>query len=321
MDVVIVGGGLEGMAAAWALAERGMRDVLVLERGTVGPGATGMSSGVVHCRYGTPSSAAMAWRSLQIFEKAEEILGASVGFRRTGHLVGVGPLDVRALEAGVAMQRALGIDVYLVGRDDAARLRPAAELKDFAAFAYEPRGGYGDAHRTAHAFGRAAMRAGARIRQHAPVAALTASRDRVTGVRLADGQEIAAGTVVVAAGPWSPALVAPLGVDLPDASFASLYAGCHDATPGFAPVIGPAGPEGLFVAAGFGGHGYATSPAVGTLIADLLCEGASTDPDVPAADFALRRFAHGRPPSPRQAFAGTAIPFRARSTAPRRILL
>ena len=59
-DVVIVGGGIEGAAAAWALARRGVTDVLVVERSTVGSGMTGKSSGIVRCHYGVSSLAAMA---------------------------------------------------------------------------------------------------------------------------------------------------------------------------------------------------------------------------------------------------------------------
>ena len=58
---LVVGGGLEGLAIAWSLAERGETDVLVLERDTLCSGMTGKSSAVVRCHYGTASLAAMAW--------------------------------------------------------------------------------------------------------------------------------------------------------------------------------------------------------------------------------------------------------------------
>ena len=70
--VVIVGGGLEGAATAWALAERGVTDVVVCERGTVASGMTGKSSGIVRCHYGVSSLAAMAAYGLEVFEKAEK---------------------------------------------------------------------------------------------------------------------------------------------------------------------------------------------------------------------------------------------------------
>ena len=47
--------------------------------------------------------------------------------------------------------------------------------------------------------------------------------------------------------------------------------------------------------AGFAGHGFKISPAVGDLVADLVFEGDSTDPDIPASDFRLERFAEGKP--------------------------
>ena len=89
-DVVIVGGGIEGAAAAWALSQRGVTDVVVAERNTVGSGMTGKSSGIVRCHYGVSSLAAMATVGLEVFEKAEEIFGTDIGFRQTGYVVGVG---------------------------------------------------------------------------------------------------------------------------------------------------------------------------------------------------------------------------------------
>lgn len=374
-DVVVVGGGLEGAATAWALAQRGVTDVVVCERDTVGSGGTGKSSGVVRCHYGVSSLAAMANAGLEVFEQAADVLGEDVGFVQTGYVVGVGPENVDALRASLANQRALGVETQEIDRDEVARLWPAADLDDFAAFGWEPRGGYGDAYRTAQAFAAAARRSGVRIRQGTPVAEVLADGGRVTGVRLADGSTVAAGTVVVAAGPWSVALLAPLGIDLPvrvhreaivlldpgtdlgavpvfsdlvslqyiraegggkllfgnsdlsvpepadpdaylnratddflemavgkvahrfpgleNASVSGTYAGCYDVTPDFNPVISETPVEGLVVAAGFSGHGFKISPAVGRLVADLVVDGKSSHPDVPESDFRLSRFAEG----------------------------
>jgi glycine/D-amino acid oxidase-like deaminating enzyme len=214
-EVVVIGGGVAGLSTARALVELGVTDVVVLERDTLGSGGTGKSSGVVRCHYGIRSLAAMAWHALPVLEHATEILGAPSGYTNTGYLVGVGPENLGALRANVAMQRSLGIEVELVGHDTARRLWPAARLDDFAEFAYEPRGGYGDGHQTAMAFAVAARRGGARLRQRAGVAAIELTGTTVTGVRLTDGDRIGAGHVVLAAGPWSPALAAPLGLDVP----------------------------------------------------------------------------------------------------------
>ncbi len=211
----MIGGGVAGLSTARALVELGMTDVLVLERDTVGSGGSGKSSGIVRCHYGIPSLAAMAWHALPVLERAEEILGAPSGYTRTGYLVGVGRQNLGALRANVAMQRRLGIETDLVGHDVARELWPNAELDEFAEFAYEPRGGYGDGHQTALAFATAARRGGARLDQHARVAALDVRHDRVVGVVLADGCRVGAAQVVLAAGPWSTALAASVGLDLP----------------------------------------------------------------------------------------------------------
>ncbi|OCB52276.1 FAD-dependent oxidoreductase [Mycobacterium vulneris] len=214
-DVVIVGGGLEGAAAAWALSQRGVTDVTVLERNTVGSGMTGKSSGIVRCHYGVSSLAAMATVGLDVFENAEEYFGTDIGFRQTGYVVGVGEPNVDNLRKSLAAQREVGVQTEEIDAADVAELWPWADLEPFAAFGWEARGGYGDAYQTAQAFAVSARAAGVRIHQGANVTGLILDRDRVTGVELADGTRVSAGTVVVATGVWTRPFLAPYGLDIP----------------------------------------------------------------------------------------------------------
>lgn len=379
-DVVIVGGGLEGAAAAWALSRRGVTDVVVLERNTVGSGMTGKSSGIVRCHYGVSSLAAMAAVGLEVFEQGEELFGTDIGFRQTGYVVGVGEQNVESLRKSLAAQRAVGVDTEEIDKAEVAKLWPFADLTPFAAFGWEARGGYGDAYQTAQAFSTTARAAGVRVRQGATVTELLIEDSRVTGVRLADGTEIGAGTVVVATGVWTRPFLAPYGVDVPikvireqivminpgvatgpvpvfsdlvslqyvrpevggdilfgnsdlpsyadidpadpddylnrateafvdvtvdkvgtrfpgfaDAAISSSYAGCYDVTPDWNPVISAGPLEGLVIAAGFSGHGFKIAPAVGQLVADIIVDGHSSDPRIPASDFRFSRFAEDDP--------------------------
>jgi sarcosine oxidase, subunit beta len=370
-EIVIIGAGVSGLSTARALVEAGVGDVVVVDRGTIGSGGSGKSSGIVRCHYGIRSLAAMAWHALPILEQAEETLGAASGYRRTGYLVGVGPENRGALRSNVAMHRSIGIEVDLVGHDTAQELWPAADLRDFAEFAFEPRGGYGDGHQTAYAFSVAARRGGARILQHCAVAGIELQRDRAVGVSLANGERIAAGQVVLAAGPWSVPLARAVGIDLPiraqraqillvdpgrpvgpvpvfsdlvslqyvrgegtsillgdsdhsrpewadpdryreragddeltamvprfehrfpgiSGSLSSSYAGCYDVTPDYNPVISASPVHGLWLCAGFSGHGYKISPSVGELLCDMITIGRSRHPDVDHHDFRWERFA------------------------------
>jgi glycine/D-amino acid oxidase-like deaminating enzyme len=217
-DVVIVGGGIEGAATAWALAQRGVTDVVVVERNTVGSGMTGKSSGIVRCHYGVSSLAAMATTALEVFEKPQEFLGdhaTDIGFRQTGYVVGVGEPNVDALRKSVAAQRAVGVQTEEIDAAEVAELWPFADLSPFAAFAWEARGGYGDAYQTAQAFAVSARAAGVRVRQGATMTDLLLDGDRATGVRLADGTEVSAGTVVIATGVWTRELLARYGIEVP----------------------------------------------------------------------------------------------------------
>jgi len=376
VKTVIIGGGLIGLSVARALAERGTSDVLVLERHQLAGGGTGKSSGIVRTHYGVPSIAAMAWRSLPVFEQ----LGAEVGFRQTGYCVLVGEENVEPLKANTAMHQGLGVDVDLIDPDQLQSLWPMMNVDDVALASYEPRGGFADATQLALHFGQRARQHGARIRQRAPVARIRTSGDRVTGVELDGGEVVEADLVICATGWWTRSLAETLGIDLPmeayrsellvvdageplpdlpvvsdlvslqycrvegagqflvgnsdhsdfqkklvdpddysnvageasilayaekvmhrfpgfpDPSVTHSYAGVYDVLPDWNPVIAPVdGLEGLILCAGFAGHGFKISPAVGDLVADLVLEGDSTDPAIPASDFRLERFAEGRP--------------------------
>ena len=214
-DIVIVGGGLEGAAAAWALSQRGVTDVVVAERNTVASGMTGKSSGIVRCHYGVSSLAAMATVGLEVFEKADEIFGHDIGFRQTGYVVGVGEPNVENMRKSLAAQRAVGVQTEEIDAAEVARMWPWADLSPFAAFGWEARGGYGDAYQTAQAFATSARAAGVRLKQGTPVTDLLLDGDRVTGVRTADGTEISAGTVVVATGVWARPFLLRYGIDVP----------------------------------------------------------------------------------------------------------
>lgn len=214
-DVVIVGGGLEGAAAAWALSQRGITDVIVSERNTVGSGMTAKSSGVVRCHYGVSSLAAMAAAGLETFEKSQEIFGQDIGFRQTGYVVGVGEPDVENMRKSLAAQRTVGVQTEEIDAAEVAKMWPWADLSPFAAFGWEARGGYGDAYQTAQAFMTSARGAGVQLRQGNGVTELLVVGDTVTGVRTANGTEISAGTVVVATGAWTRPLLLRHGIDVP----------------------------------------------------------------------------------------------------------
>lgn len=214
-DVVIVGAGVIGTSTAYALLQRGVTDITILERHTVAAGGTAKSAGIVRCHYGVTSVAALALASLEFFENAEEILGADIGFEQVGYLVGVGAENREPFTASVKHQQSLGVPTEFIDHDAVRELWPTAFLDDFDTFCWEPRGGYGDGYATAQGFAAYLRDHGVTIRQGAEVAEILTEGTKATGVKLTDGEIVPAGTVILAGGPWVPALTTPLGIDVP----------------------------------------------------------------------------------------------------------
>src|SRR4029077_20216406 len=68
-DVVIVGGGVHGLAIAYELAKRGVRDVAVLEKAYIGAGASGRNTAIIRSNYRTPEGVAFYDESVRIYER------------------------------------------------------------------------------------------------------------------------------------------------------------------------------------------------------------------------------------------------------------
>ena len=155
---------------------------------------TGKSSGIVRCHYGVSSLAAMATVGLEVFENAARRSSATTSASaRPATSSGWANRTSDSLRKSLAAQRAVGVQTEEIDAAEVAAMWPHADLEPFAAFAHEPRGGYGDAYQTAQAFAVAARGAGVRVRQGAAVTGLLLDGDRVTGVRLADGSEVSRG--------------------------------------------------------------------------------------------------------------------------------
>jgi glycine/D-amino acid oxidase-like deaminating enzyme len=214
-EVVIIGAGVIGAATARELVLRGVTDITILDRDSVGSGGTGKSAGIIRCHYGVTSVAALALASLEFFENATELVGAEIGFEQVGYLVGVGEENAAPFRASLANQRSLGVETIEITPDEVKVFWPTAYTDDFETFCFEPRGGYGDGYATVQAIAAWLRDKGVTIRQGAAVAAILTDGTKATGVKLADGEVIPAGTVLVAAGAWSVPLLSPLGIELP----------------------------------------------------------------------------------------------------------
>jgi glycine/D-amino acid oxidase-like deaminating enzyme len=213
-DVVVIGGGVMGTSIAFNLARRRAGRVLLLEKGTVCSGTSAKSSAIVRTHYTTRPTAQMALLARGIFERWADEVGGEAGFVRTGMLF-VGPPGSRdRVERTLRMNQEVGIEASLIGVDDVRQISPHLRIPEGAAVVWEPRSGYGSPHEVASSFARRFTELGGDLRQSTPVTRIDTDGGRVRAVNTPRG-EIAAGHVVIAAGPWARPVGRLAGLDLP----------------------------------------------------------------------------------------------------------
>jgi glycine/D-amino acid oxidase-like deaminating enzyme len=212
-DVVVIGGGIIGAACADELTRRGA-SVTLIERDELAAGASGRNQGL----WVPPEDPALhriAARSLARYLEVADEAPLSVWIDRTP----VGTVFVAIDDEALMPTRKILEGVSQGGRveelDDAALADAEPEIARDVAGAWLIDSGHRlDPAALTVALALLAASRGAEIRHHLTARALRTNGDRVTGVVTDDGP-IGADEVVVAAGPWSPRLLEPMGVRLP----------------------------------------------------------------------------------------------------------
>jgi sarcosine oxidase subunit beta len=211
--VVIVGGGVIGTSIAFHLAEAGVRDVLLFERGDLGAGSTAKGAGGVRAMFSDELNVRIALRSLEAWAAFGERPGWEIDLQRVGYLFLLSSDEnVTEFERGVEMQNRLGLPSRMVSVDEAHELSPLAGLDAVLAGAFCPRAGHATPDGAVQGYASAARANGARIETHASVTGIQPGA--VVVERAGDERVIETECVVCAAGPWSQEIGAMAGVEL-----------------------------------------------------------------------------------------------------------
>jgi len=367
VEVAIVGAGVTGLSVAFHLRERGVGSVVVLERSGIGAGASGVQPGGVRRQWGTREHCLLAQESYAFWQELDARLDTRTHpvLDPCGYLFAAHSEQALAtLRGNVELQNDLGVPSEIVSPATLEELVPGLDASSLVGGAWCGTDGYFDRPQAVvEAFGEAAQRRGAEL-VLAQVEELVRDGDGWL-VRLANGDRVRASHVVVAAGYETPALTAPLGLELPIerepryvflsapvrerlleplvvaseiglavkqlangrvlagdlgasgdpallrdewrqtvrrgieeltpmvsfVAFDLLVDGIYDTTPDHEAILGPVdGLPGLWLAAGFSGHGFMMAPAVGRALADWI---GGDDPGEGADALRCTRFQNG----------------------------
>lgn len=213
-DVLVIGGGIVGVATAYQLARRGA-DVALIEAESLAFGATGRNLGYIWLhtrRVGPELDLAMATRTG--FEDLPDELGADIGLRTNGGLIYFTTEAQGAIMRTFVERRvADGVPISLLDGDEARSLAPILPPTVLGA-SYCPLDAQVDPRRYVRAFGQAAQRAGAVIHEGTGARGFDLEGERIVVVHTDIGT-FTPGTVVLATGAWSQGIGRQLGLALP----------------------------------------------------------------------------------------------------------
>jgi FAD-dependent oxidoreductase domain-containing protein 1 len=254
-DVVIVGGAAVGSAVAYFLDhDLGFTgSIAVIERDpTYARAATTLSAASIRQQFSTPENIRMSRFGLEFFRALKERFGpeADIGLRERGYLLLASETGEETLAANHAVQRAEGADVVLMDPAMLAARFRWLKASDLKLGAYGQSGeGWFDAHSLLTLVRKAARAKGAEYLDGA-VTGIERAKNRITGVRLADGRAIACGILVNAAGPQAGEVAALAGIALPvePRKRCVFVVACRAALPDMPLIVDPTGvwvrPEG-----------------------------------------------------------------------------
>jgi sarcosine oxidase subunit beta len=219
-DVVIIGGGAHGLATAYYLGQRGVKNVAVLEKGYIGSGAAGRNTTILRSNYKTPEGARFYDASIKLYERLSLELDFNMLFSQCGHLTLAHSDRAMFVMANRAeVNRLNGIDSQLVDTAQVARLCPQLNVSPEVTYPimgalYHPPGGIIRHDAVVWGYARGADRAGVEIHPYTEVTGLERAGERITAVQTNRGR-IEAGQVVSATAGWSSIVCDLARVPLP----------------------------------------------------------------------------------------------------------
>ncbi|MEU3742322.1 FAD-binding oxidoreductase [Streptomyces sp. NPDC032198] len=214
-DVVIVGGGVMGASIAFHLAEAGVRDIVVVERGELACGSSGKPIGGVRAHFSDPLNIELGRRSLRAFQDFPRRPGADIRLDTVGYLfLLTDERQAAAFTESVRLQNSLGVPSRMIDAEEARRLCPYLSTDGLVAAVHSPTDGHARPGLVVHGYADAAAGAGVRFSTHTRVTGMDITGDRVSAVHT-DRGTVACSTVICAAGAWSGQIGAMVGVDLP----------------------------------------------------------------------------------------------------------
>ncbi len=220
-DVVIIGGGVHGLATAYYLAKNhGITDVAILEKRYIGRGGSGRNTTIVRSNYLTPEGILFYDESLKLYEDLSQDFDFNIMFSQRGHLtLAHTDASLRTMRWRAEVNQLQGVDSRVISPDEIKELVPFMDLSDHPRFPvmgalYHPPGGVVRHDAVVWGYAHGADKRGVHIHQLTEVTGIDVEQNKVVAVQTNRGR-IKTGTVVNATAGWCTLIADMAGVKLP----------------------------------------------------------------------------------------------------------
>ena len=215
-DVVIIGGGILGTATAYYLGKLGVKNVVVVEKGTPCSGSTGRCGAGIRAQWGTEMNCRLAVAALDIFEQLEDELGFQTGLSQKGYLlVAYTETEYENLKKGMKLQNSLGIQSRTVTLAEAREICPGLAADDAVGFTFHGRDGHADPFLTTFAYIEAGKRFGVKYYRNTECTGIKVVDGVVKGIQTDKG-DIDAPVVINCAGAYAQFVAKMAGIEIPN---------------------------------------------------------------------------------------------------------
>ena len=213
--IVIVGAGLIGLSIAFHLAERGMSDVVIIERDAIASGSSAKATGGIRQQFATETNIAMSVESVSFFKDFAARVGAPFDFRQNGYLFLISDqAQLTSFVESVSLQRSMGVPTEVLSVEEIERRFPAIETRGLIGATFCPTDGSGSPADVAYALAERSRRLGVRILEDTALVSVDCQAGKIAALKTTHGV-ITTDTLIDAAGPWSPLIADMVGVALP----------------------------------------------------------------------------------------------------------
>jgi glycine cleavage system aminomethyltransferase T/glycine/D-amino acid oxidase-like deaminating enzyme len=226
-QAVIIGGGVGGTSVAYHLAERGWRDILLVERAELTSGSTFHSAGLVGQLRGSVTLTKMMMYGSDLYRRLRDETGTDPSWHEVGSIRLASTRErMEELERQAGWAKTFGLPMELIDAQEAQDRFPLMSTDSVLGGAWLPTDGWLDPSGLAQALAAGARQRGATIRTQTRVVGIGVTDGRVTGVTVehrGEREEIATDVVVNAAGMFAPEVGRMVGVTVPLIPIAHQY--------------------------------------------------------------------------------------------------